>query len=141
MSQCSTEPVCARLDVHQSSVTAAVLHEGSEKPRVVHLPGEVSAVRKLMRRLSKQGAPRSWYETSGAGYVLQRALDRDGFHCEMIDPSLIPRKPGDHRKTGRLGDSWAIRGWYPHKAVTAVARELSGFIWAALNAVAQEREV
>jgi len=27
-----------------------------------------------------------------------------------------------------------------NKAVTAVARELSGFIWAALNVVAQQRE-
>ena len=30
---------------------------------------------------------------------------------------------------------------HPNTAVTAVARELSGFIWAALNAVAQERAV
>jgi transposase len=55
-----------------------------------------------MRRLSKEGASRSCYEASGAGYVLKRALDRDGFDCEVIAPSLIPRKPGDRRKTDRL---------------------------------------
>lgn len=102
MSQYSTNPVWVGLDVHQSRVTAAVLHEGSDRPKVINLPGEVNAVRKLMRRLSKQGAPRSCYEASGAGYVLKRALDRDGFHCEVIAPSLIPRKPGDRRKTDRL---------------------------------------
>jgi transposase len=102
MSQYSTNPVWVGLDVHQSRVTAAVLHEGSDRPHVVNLPGEVNAVRKLMRRLSKEGAPRSCYEASGAGYVLKRALDRDGFHCEVIAPSLIPRKPGDRGKTDRL---------------------------------------
>jgi transposase len=102
MSQYSTDPVWVGLDVHQSRVTAAVLHEGSDRPKVISLPGEVNAVRKLMRRLSKEGAPRSCYEASGAGYVLKRALDRDGFHCEVIAPSLIPRKPGDRRKTDRL---------------------------------------
>ncbi len=102
MREYSTDTIWVGLDVHQSSVTAAVLHEGSEKPQVVHLPGEVNAVRKLMRHLSKEGAPRSCYEASGAGYVLKRALDRDGFDCEVIAPSLIPRKPGDRRKTDRL---------------------------------------
>jgi transposase len=102
MREYSTDPIWVGLDVHQSRVTAAVLHGDSEKAQVVNLPGEVNAVRKLMRRLSKDGAPRSCYEASGAGYVLQRALDRDGFHCEVIAPSLIPRKPGDRRKTDRL---------------------------------------
>jgi transposase len=102
VSRCSTDRIWVGLDVHQSRVTAAVLHEGSDRPQVINLPGEVVAVRKLMRRLSKEGTPRSCYEASGAGYVLKRALDRDGFHCEVIAPSLIPRKPGDRRKTDRL---------------------------------------
>ena len=25
-----------------------------------------------------------------------------GFHCEVIAPSLVPKKPGDRRKTDRL---------------------------------------
>ena len=69
---------------------------------MVNLPGEINAVRKFFRRLSEEGPPRSCYEASGAGYVLKRVLDRDGFHCEVIAPSLIPRKPGDRRKTDRL---------------------------------------
>lgn len=85
MCQHSTDPLWVGLDVHQSNVTAAVLHEGSEKAQVIRLPGEVNAVRKPMRRLSKEGAPRSCYEASGAGYVLQRALDRDGFHWAAMN--------------------------------------------------------
>ena len=59
-------------------------------------------VRRLFRRLSTDGPVRSCYEASGAGFVLQRLLADDGFSCEVIAPSLIPRKPGDHRKTDRL---------------------------------------
>jgi len=102
MREYSTDPIWVGLDVHQSRVTAAVLHGDSEKVHVVNLPGEVNAVRKFFRRLSEEGAPRSCYEASGAGFVLKRMLDRDGFHCEVIAPSLIPRKPGDRRKTDRL---------------------------------------
>jgi hypothetical protein len=43
-----------------------------------------------------------------------------------------------HRLSRRF---WHLsRRKHPNKAVTAVARELCGFIRAALNAVAQERE-
>jgi len=59
-------------------------------------------VRRLFRRLSKKGPVRACYEASGAGFVLHRVLARDGFSCEVIAPSLIPRKPGEHRKTDHL---------------------------------------
>jgi transposase len=90
------------MDVHQDSITAAILFGDSSEPRVERLPGDLNAVRRMFRRLSEQGSPRSCYEASGAGYVLQRALEHDGYHCEVIAPSLVPRKPGDRRKTDRL---------------------------------------
>ena len=37
---------------------------------------------------------RACYEASGAGYVLQRAMQGWGYHCDVIAPSLIPVKPG-----------------------------------------------
>jgi len=90
------------MDVHQDSVTAAVLVDGHSAPQVHHLGGDLREVRQLFRRLENLGTPRSCYEASGAGYVLQRKLTADGFHCEVIAPSLIPRRPGDRRKTDRL---------------------------------------
>jgi transposase len=33
------------------------------------------------------------------GYVLQRALEEWGIECQLAAPSLIPRRPGDRRKT------------------------------------------
>jgi transposase len=90
------------MDVHQDSITAAILFDDDQQPRVERLPGDLNAVRRLFRRLSEHATPRSCYEASGAGYVLQRALEHDGFHCEVIAPSLVPRRPGDRRKTDRL---------------------------------------
>ena len=102
MSHCTTDTVWVGMDVHQDSITAAVLFGNDSEPRVERLPGDLNAVRRMFRRLSKQGTPRSCYEASGAGFVLQRCLEHDGFHCEVIAPSLVPKKPGDRRKTDRL---------------------------------------
>jgi len=102
MIQHTTETIWVGLDVHSASITAAILHGDSPEPEVVRLPGDLNATRKLFRKLADRGVPRACYEASGAGYVLQRTLDLDGFHCEVIAPSLIPSLPGDHRKTDRL---------------------------------------
>ncbi len=102
MTQHTTNTIWVGLDVHQASITAAILYGDNPEPEVVRLPGDLNATRKLFRRLAKKGMPRGCYEASGAGYVLQRTLDHDGFHCEVIAPSLIPSLPGDHRKTDRL---------------------------------------
>jgi transposase len=76
---------------------------------VIKLSSDLMKVRRLFRRLSKRGTIRACYEASGAGYVLHRVLVDDGFHCEVIAPSLIPRKPGDHRKTDRLDAAMLAR--------------------------------
>jgi len=116
MEQYSTDQIWVGLDVHQSSITAAVLYGDSHDPEVVRMRGDLNAVRKFFRRLSQDGTPRSCYEASGAGYVLQRALGRDGFHCEVIAPSLIPRKPGDRRKTDKLDAIMLAKSRCPTKS-------------------------
>jgi transposase len=90
------------LDVHLDSITAAILEGDTSHPQVVKLSGDLMQTRRLFRRLAKKAPVRACYEASGAGFVLQRVLSADGFHCEVIAPSLIPRKPGDRRKTDRL---------------------------------------
>ena len=90
------------LDVHLNSITAAVLDDDLKAPQVIKLSGDLHQTRRLFRRLARKGPVRACYEASGAGFVLQRVLQRDGFHCDVIAPSLIPQKPGDRRKTDRL---------------------------------------
>lgn len=97
-----SEYIWVGLDVHLDSITAAILERDATDPEVLKLSGDLMAVRRLFRRLSKKGPVRACYEASGAGFVLHRVLARDGFSCEVIAPSLIPRKPGEHRKTDHL---------------------------------------
>lgn len=107
------------LDVHADSITAAILPATSDTPEVLKLSGDLNQVRRLFRRLSEVGPVRSCYEASGAGFVLQRVLADDGFACEVIAPSLIPRRPGDHRKTDRL-DAVMLARLYRSGHLTAV---------------------
>ena len=93
---------CVGLDVHAESITAAIVPSEGQEIEVVELSSDPMKIRRLFRRLANKGPVRSCYDASGAGFVLQRVLARDGFHCEVIAPSLIPRRPGDHRKTDRL---------------------------------------
>ena len=107
------------LDVHAESITAAILKGDSQQAEVIKLSGDLMKVRQLFRRLAENAPVRACYEASGAGFVLQRVLTNDGFHCDVIAPSLIPRKPGDHRKTDRL-DAVMLARLYRSGHLTAV---------------------
>lgn len=107
------------LDVHADSITVAILQEQNQEAEVIQLSSDLMKVRRLFRRLADRGPVRSCYEASGAGFVLQRVLSRDGFHCDVIAPSLIPRKPGDRRKTDRL-DAVMLAKLYRSGHLTAV---------------------
>lgn len=111
----TTDTIWVGMDVHQDSITAAILFGQDNHPQIERLPGDLDAVRRMFRRLSLRGTPRSCYEASAAGYVLQRCLEHDSFHCEVIGPRLIPRKPGDRRKTDRLD---AVRLVYHYPPAT-----------------------
>lgn len=87
------------MDVHKDSTTVAVLPEGAKAPtRVERLSSDLQKLRRFLDRLAKEGELRCCYEASGAGYVLQRAMRDWGYQCEVIAPSLIPKKPGVQRK-------------------------------------------
>ena len=63
------------LDVHKDSVTIAVLPSDAIAPtRVERLPNDLAKLRRFCERLRTQGEVRACYETSGAGYVLHRAM-------------------------------------------------------------------
>ena len=87
------------MDVHKDTVVVAVLPEGGSQPsRVVKLLNEERSLRRFFGRLSKQGQIRACYEASGAGYALQRQMVRWGHACEIVAPSLTPKRPGHRRK-------------------------------------------
>ena len=100
----SSSPVAAAiiylgLDVHKDSVTIAALPADAPAPtRIDKYPNDFAKLRRVFDRLARDGEIRACYEASGAGYVLQRAMQGWGYHCDVIAPSLIPVKPGVQRK-------------------------------------------
>src|SRR4029453_16069113 len=59
-------------------------------------------IKQLIQRLRKEsGGVRCVYEAGPCGYPLARRLRAAGIGCDVIAPSLTPRKPGDRVKTNR----------------------------------------
>lgn len=91
------------LDVHKDTIAVAVADASDGEVRYV---GEIAstpeAITKLARRLKKGAARLAWcYEAGPCGYHLYRQLSRAGEDCQVVAPSLIPRKSGDRVKTDR----------------------------------------
>jgi transposase len=87
------------MDVHKDSITIAVLPATAKTPtRLERLPNDLPKLKRFLDRLAREGELRCCYEASGAGYVLHRALREWGYLCDVIAPSLIPKRPGVRRK-------------------------------------------
>ena len=92
------------LDAHAKEINVAVILPGSmeiaEQWQVAH---EERSLKRLAKKLLKlaPGEVCAAYEAGPCGYALQRTLNKLGLGCEVVAPSLIPVKPGDHVKTDR----------------------------------------
>lgn len=88
-------------DVHAATIALALLEPKQDKPEVWEIANKPAVIRKTVQRLRKGRKLRCCYEAGPCGYVLQRQLAAMEIPCDVIAPSLIPRKPGDRVKTDR----------------------------------------
>jgi transposase len=123
------------LDVHKDSIWAALALSEGEVIELGAIENTPTAVGKLIRRLERRGEVlRFVYEAGPCGYDLYRQLQSLGQACEVVAPSLVPRRPGDRVKTdrrdavslARLSRSGELVGvWVPdahHEAVRELVR-------------------
>src|SRR5450631_4029119 len=91
------------LDVHKETLAVSVAEtDGGEGRFLGEVPNTADSVMKLVKRLRKEGAKLSFcYEAGPCGYCLHRQLLDLGQVCQVVAPSLIPKKPGDRVKTDR----------------------------------------
>lgn len=89
------------LDVHKDSTAVAVLRSDAIEPDHRVVASTPEAYRKLVAGLGTDGIV-FCYEAGPCGYDPYRLLARLGVRCEVIAPSLIPRRAGDRVKTDRL---------------------------------------
>jgi transposase len=89
------------LDVHTETIAVAVLRPdaGECEDRVIANTPE--ALRRLFARFPERAALRTCYEAGPIGYDTWRPLEGLGVPCEVIAPSLIPRRSGARVETDR----------------------------------------
>lgn len=126
MRQCRADgqyPAYIGLDVHKESIAVAVARAGREVPvsrgEIANRP---KALVKLVERLNREFGGevlRFGYEAGPCGYGLYRQLLGLGQDCQVVAPSLIPRKPGERIKTDRR-DACKLAGALRSGDLTAV---------------------
>jgi transposase len=89
------------LDVHAATIAIAVLEDGQERPEIREINNDPASIRRAIKQIGKGRSLRCCYEAGPCGYVVQRQLAGMGIDCQVIAPSLIPRKPGERVKTDR----------------------------------------
>jgi transposase len=91
------------LDVHKDSIAVSIAPQNSTEVRRYGLiGGTLDALDKLLKKLSQENVElRLVYEAGPCGFVLYRHLRSQGHVCEVVAPSLIPKKASDRVKTDR----------------------------------------
>ena len=83
------------------------------------LSSDVTTIGRFVKRVQRQGPVRCCYEAGPCGFELQRYLQTKDVPCEIIAPTLIPRRPGDRIKTDRR-DARQLAVLYRAGALTAI---------------------
>jgi transposase len=125
------------LDTSKLKISVAVAD--GERNGEVRFFGDISSepasVSSMVAKLAKRGTKLHFcYEAGPTGYDLHRQIVALGHSCEVVAPSLVPKRPGDRVKTNRrdavslarlhrAGELTAI--WVPdevHEAVRDLVR-------------------
>jgi len=109
------------LDVHKETIAVAIAPGATTEVRNYGIiGGTLEALDKLIRKLSLQNIQlRFVYEAGPCGYVIYRHLKSKGLHCDVISPSLIPKKASDRIKTDRR-DAEQLARLYRAGELTAI---------------------
>ena len=106
-------------DQHAATTVAAVLLPGQPTPALHSLTSDSARILRFIDGLRRTRAVQCCYEAGPCGFELQRALTAQGIACDIIAPSLIPRRPGDRIKTDRR-DAGQLAVLYRAGALTPI---------------------
>jgi transposase len=102
-------PIHLGMDVSKNTIVVGMLMPGEEVPVIDRIWNEEDSVRHLIGRLGDPAALRCCYEAGPCGFELHRLLASMGAACDVVAPSLIPRRAGDRVKTDKRDASRLAR--------------------------------
>jgi transposase len=97
------------MDTSKNTIVVGILMPGDEVPVIDRIWNEEVSVRRLVGRLGDPAALRACYEAGPCGFELHRLLASMGVACDVVAPSLIPRRAGDRVKTDKRDASRLAR--------------------------------
>jgi transposase len=97
------------MDTPENTIVVGILNPGEEVPVLDRVWNEEGSVRHLIGRLGEVSALRVCYEAGPGGFELYRLLASMGVACDVVAPSLIPRRSGDRVKTDKRDASRLAR--------------------------------
>lgn len=93
------------LDVHKASISVSIAEAGRQDPAFQgEIPNDPNAIDTLVHQLSQRfdGQPLLFsYEAGACGYGIYHRIRNSGQECDVVAPTLIPRRAGDRVKTDR----------------------------------------
>jgi len=89
------------LDVHKDTIAVAILPPGEAEPAERTIANTPEALRTLIRRGSFEH-PVACYEAGPTGYETHRLLTSLGVPCDVVAPTMIPRRSGARVKTDQI---------------------------------------
>lgn len=89
------------LDVHKDTIAVAVLRPGTTEVDERVIANTPEAIRRLLARHDPH-LTCACYEAGPTGYDTHRLISTLGFQCDVIAPSMIPRRSGARVKTDRI---------------------------------------
>src|SRR5438552_9956616 len=117
----TTSTTYVGMDVHKNTIAVSIRRADVATPEFFQRPATPEAIRRLVRDIkARLGTDvRACYEAGPTGFGVQRAFEKEGLVCDVVAPSLIPRKPGERRKTDRL-DAQGLSEYLRQGALTAI---------------------
>lgn len=109
------------MDTSAEKINVAIFRGDERAPsEEFEFSSDAKGLGRFKKKLEKEAGPvKCVYEAGPCGYGLHRALTSSGYACEVIAPSLIPRKPGQRVKTNRL-DAQRLGSYYRGGQLTPI---------------------
>lgn len=108
------------MDAHKETIAVAISGEDGAPRYYGEIMNTAEAIAKLVKKVAGNGNRMAFcYEAGPCGYGIYRQITDMGYRCDVVAPSLIPKKAGDRVKTDRR-DAVTLTRLYRAGELTAV---------------------